>query len=237
MRQELERLRLENSRLRAATTSQAIVPAGEASEVARLQAQVDALKAQVEILRSANVRRRANTGLTPLYPMGAADTEERFEAAPFDPIYGSWGPPPAQQFGQVKIWVGSWNMVCSLAAGTTDGSVDARAPCLLQLRVLHRSWVAAAASTPSPVAAVSSASRAPMCSSVRVPGSRGRPRPVEPTPVERSTLSCCGRAHAIPCERSPELQTPDVGSPYVAALKLTLLFREPPRRRWLLPRA
>jgi hypothetical protein len=144
MRQELERLRLENSRLRAATTSQAIVPAGEASEVARLQAQVDALKAQVEILRSANVRRRANTGLTPLYPMGAADTEEGYEAAPFDPIYGSWGPPPAQQFGQVKIWVGSWNMVCALAAGA-DGPVDACAVFLL--RMSHRFWLAAAVVT------------------------------------------------------------------------------------------
>lgn len=118
MSAELARLRAENERLRAASASSlpggaaassslavAIPDAASAAEVARLKAEVQELKAQLDSLRSIP---RPLPMLTP----GPADAASTFGgSAGLDPIYGAWGPPPRPQYGQMRIWVGSWNMV------------------------------------------------------------------------------------------------------------------------------
>lgn len=118
MSAELARLRAENERLRAASSSSlpgavgistalaVSVPDAAAAEVARLRTEVQELKAQLDALRSIP---RSVPLLTPGGPLDGAATFGG--SAGHDPIYGAWGPPPRPQFGQMRIWVGTWNMV------------------------------------------------------------------------------------------------------------------------------
>jgi hypothetical protein len=86
LREELQRLRTENALLRGASASASASASGGRAG------------------RGGGGRGGAPSPQAQRSP-GAAG------AAADHPVYGEWGPPPRRALGQMRIWVGSWNMV------------------------------------------------------------------------------------------------------------------------------